>query len=238
MNKDDLTRLNQAESNYLSELNGYILDDQFWIRNEEYDFTGTETKLFMYLIRVCRKLNWKNPFYQSYRQIATKSGLHIRLLKNAMTRLSQAGLIEVIPGKRGNRYDITNKTQFRILPVDKIATGNATGNATGSETIININNNKRESNKNSFTPPPIFEIIQEFEKVFREQKINVNPKIEAEKFTNHYTGVNWFAGRRKITEENWRNIVNSWSLKIASMENINNRNNPEPTKKTLKIITE
>lgn len=98
-------------------MNYIELINRFWIENAEYSFTGNEAKLYFYLLNISNSLGWKNPFRQSDRQIQLGTGISVNSIKSARNRLSQSGLISFKSGKRGNKFDISNKTVYELLSV-------------------------------------------------------------------------------------------------------------------------
>lgn len=104
------------------------------------------------------------------------------------------------------------------------------------DTNNNENNENNENNKEGgvkpsrFSPPSLIELQSYFSEKINEMGLNLNPKIEAEKFESYYGSINWMVGKTKMT--NWKKSVSGWIL----------RNNAipikqcEPKEKTIKAI--
>ncbi|WP_052670479.1 helix-turn-helix domain-containing protein [Draconibacterium sediminis] len=107
------------QNTYRPGLNYIELANQFWRLNEEYMFSGNETRLYFFLVHLCNTYNWQNPFKQSQRQLSGKAGLSVNSVKSAQKRLIEAGLIQVKQGTSGNPRDIKNKTEYQLLIVSK-----------------------------------------------------------------------------------------------------------------------
>lgn len=102
--------------NYIKLING------FWIANIEHSFTGNETKLYFFLLSISNSLGWKNPFRQSDNQISLRAGISVNSVKSSRNRLSQAGLISFKTGSRGNRFNVKNKCEYKLLSLSAPST--------------------------------------------------------------------------------------------------------------------
>jgi hypothetical protein len=98
-----------------NDLNIFKLMDQFWMKDIECNFTGSDAKLYFLLVHICNKLKWKNPFYQSFRQLTSMSGLSLSSVRRSMRRLKKLGMIEAKFGKSGSHSDMNNKTLIGLL---------------------------------------------------------------------------------------------------------------------------
>ncbi|MDR1198408.1 MAG: hypothetical protein LBK94_05270 [Prevotellaceae bacterium] len=91
-------------------MNYIELINQFWEKDVEYDFSANETALYFYLMSVCNRLSWKNPFGVSSAMIVVKFGWGRTAFDNAKNKLKQACLIDF---KRGNGKG--NVTEYSII---------------------------------------------------------------------------------------------------------------------------
>lgn len=128
-------------------MNYIELINRFWVVNMEHSFTGNEAKLYYFLLHTSNTLYWKNPFRQSDRQIMLGTGISQNSIKSARNKLAQSGLIIFKSGKSGNRFNISNKTEYTLtvsindtdtdthndVAVSEIDTGKDT--ATGGHTV-------------------------------------------------------------------------------------------------------
>ena len=93
-------------------MNYIELINWFWICDEVWEFTATETRLYMYLLKVANALSWQqNPFWHSDGKTSIGARCSINSMKTARNRLLQAGLIKVEPGGKG----YGNKSRYQIL---------------------------------------------------------------------------------------------------------------------------
>jgi len=144
--------------NYLEMVNN------FWRVDQEYLFSGNETRLYFYLLKVSNSLNWKNPFTNADRFTANCVGVSINTLKTCRKRLLDAGLILFTPGGSGPRNmcsyrliaknievsttdTINNKTVNMVSTTDTILANELTPQPTPS--INNTKTNKTLESKDS-----------------------------------------------------------------------------------------
>jgi len=93
-------------------MNYIELINWFWICDEVWEFTATETRLYMYLLKVANALSWQqNPFWHSDGKTSIGARCSINSMKTARNRIVQAGLIKVEPGGKG----YGNKSRYQIL---------------------------------------------------------------------------------------------------------------------------
>lgn len=200
---------------YKPSLNYIDLMNRFWEVNLEFDFTGNEAKLYFYLLHISNSLAWKNPFKHSLRQIQSGTRISLNSIKAAQSRLSKSGLISIKIGIPGNRFDISNKTEYQILSVSKFDTGTGTGTDTDMNTGIDTatdtitkGNKTRKYERVKFTPPSLFEIQSYFQEKITEKGFSLNPVQEAEKFESFYSSKDWWVGKNKMAD--WRKAVSGW----------------------------
>ena len=100
------------------------LVNKFWEKDFEFNFSDKEIALYFYLLNVCNRLTWKNPFGQSNAMMIAKFGWGKTSFDSAKKRLKDAGLIDFKAGDgRGNTYQYMiiglkgkiNHTQKRTL---------------------------------------------------------------------------------------------------------------------------
>lgn len=200
-------------------LNYIELINRFWEVNLEYNFTGNEAKLYFYLLHISNSLAWKNPFKHSLRQVQSGTMISLNSIKSAQSRLSESGLILVKNGSAGNRFDISNKTEYQLIAVSKFDTAMDTAMNTAMDTITDTINKGNKTIKNKrvkFTHPALSEIESVFTEKIKEKGLALNPRIEAEKFESFYSSKNWMIGKNKMTD--WKKAVNSWIARSMAVE--------------------
>ena len=90
------------------------------------------------------------------------------------------------------------------------------------ETIPEIATNKKDNKgriqrgkkTKRFSPPSFQEIQSYFALKISEKSIQIDPKVEAEKFESFYSSKNWMVGKNKMT--NWKKAVSSWIARIQT----------------------
>lgn len=90
--------------NYLLQKNG------FWRSHEEHSFSTTEVALYFYLLEVCDKCGYKNPFKRNNAKIEADLSISFNTLKNARNKLHQAGLLtfKTASGSPNVLYTLSN----------------------------------------------------------------------------------------------------------------------------------
>ncbi|NUQ83061.1 MAG: hypothetical protein HUU10_15775, partial [Bacteroidetes bacterium] len=79
----------------------------FWQLDEVHSFTGNETKLYLYLLRIAmNSLGACESFQQSNERVAGNTGLTVNELRTARNRLMQIGMIVFTTGGKG-RNDVS-----------------------------------------------------------------------------------------------------------------------------------
>lgn len=217
---------------YKPSLNYIELINRFWEINLEFDFTGNEAKLYFYLLHISNSLAWKNPFKHSLRQIQSGTMISLNSIKSAQSRLSESGLISVKIGSPGNRFDISNKTEYQLLAVSKFDTSTDTDTNTGIDTAMDTINKGNETKKNErvkFTPPSLAEIQSYFLEKIQEKGSQLDPNDEAEKFETFYASKNWMVGKNKMV--NWQKSVSGWIARTNDKLN----GKPQPPQSIPKI---
>ena len=77
------------------------LINRFWELDESWQFTGTETRLYFYLLKVAHSSHWECK--RSDAKISSDVGVSVKIFKSARGRLVEADLIEYLQGNgRGN----------------------------------------------------------------------------------------------------------------------------------------
>jgi hypothetical protein len=133
--------------NYLSQKNG------FWRSHEEHSFGTTEVALYFYLLEVCDKCGYKNPFKRNNAKIEADLSISFNTLKNARNKLHQAGLLafKTTSGSPGVLYTLSY--------FDRVAA--VVGNEVGAEVTVEVANGvlsakiKRKENKTKKDIPPL-----------------------------------------------------------------------------------
>ncbi len=129
-------------------MNYIELVNQFWTADIEHSFSGNETKLYFYLLNVCNKLAWKNPFKHSNSQVSSGTSISINSVKNSRIKLAEAGLIKFVPGTPGTASNINNKAEYQILTVSKIDSQSDHQSDHQSDQVNKLNKTKDNSNSN------------------------------------------------------------------------------------------
>lgn len=198
-------------------LNYIHLINRFWHVNLEYNFTGNEAKLYFYLLHVSNSLGWKNPFRNSLRQINSGTGISINSIKASQKRLIESGLIICKNGKRGDRFNYLNKTQY-TLTVSVFDTHTDTGADTDTDTgadtppdTINKLNKTKQRERKIFSPPSLEEIQICFKQKINEKGLRLDAAREAEKFESHYGAKGWMIGDNKMKD--WKKAVTGWVVR-------------------------
>ncbi len=86
------------------------LHEMFWELDKIYHFTGTEMRLYYYLVRVWAELNGKRRFWHRDEEVSTGAGCSENTMRKYRKRLADAGLIAFIAG--GKSY--AEKTRYEL----------------------------------------------------------------------------------------------------------------------------
>lgn len=86
------------------------LINNFWILDEDWQFTCCETRLYFYLLKTANRLGWVDSWTRSDAKVSSDVGVSVNSMKTARNRLVQAGLIEFKSGGNGQR----DKTRYIV----------------------------------------------------------------------------------------------------------------------------
>lgn len=86
------------------------LHEMFWELDKIYHFTGTEMRLYYYLVRVWAELNGKRRFWHRDEEVSAGAGCSENTMRKYRKRLADAGLIAFIAG--GKSY--AEKTRYEL----------------------------------------------------------------------------------------------------------------------------
>jgi hypothetical protein len=75
----------------------------FWLADKVCQFSGNETKLYLGLLDLCNKLNWKNPFGESERFLSDHLDISVNTIRHSRNRLIESGLIKVTMPEKGSK---------------------------------------------------------------------------------------------------------------------------------------
>ncbi len=102
-------------------MNYIELINSFWRQDEQWQFSGNETRLYFYLVKTANSLAWIDGWYHSNVKTAANVGVSVNAFKAARKKLTEAGLIAYEEGGRGQgdkcRYQIlTPKPTPKLTP--------------------------------------------------------------------------------------------------------------------------
>lgn len=86
------------------------LINNFWILDEDWQFTCCETRLYFYMLKTANRLGWVDSWTRSDTKVSSDVGVSVNSMKTARNRLVQAGLMEFKSGGKGQR----DKTRYQI----------------------------------------------------------------------------------------------------------------------------
>ena len=86
------------------------LINNFWLLDEDWEFTCCETRLYFYLMKTANRLGWVDSWTRSDTKVSSDVGVSVNSMKSARNRLFQAGLITFKSGGKGQR----DKTRYQI----------------------------------------------------------------------------------------------------------------------------
>lgn len=86
------------------------LINNFWLLDEDWEFTCCETRLYFYLMKTANRLGWVDSWTRSDTKVSSDVGVSVNSMKSARNRLVQAGLITFKSGGKGQR----DKTRYQI----------------------------------------------------------------------------------------------------------------------------
>ncbi|MBD2753821.1 hypothetical protein [Spirosoma validum] len=94
------------------------LMNRFWKVDEEYSFSGNDSRLYFYLLNVANRLGWPNEFDYADDKLKGNIGIKVNTLKPCRDRLVMAGLLDFELGGmgRGNRVRYQLRYQ-KLTPI-------------------------------------------------------------------------------------------------------------------------
>lgn len=122
-------------------MNYIELVNNFWLLDEELQFTPNETRLYFYLLKIANRLGWVESFVHSDEKTSANVGISKNTLKTARKRLIESSLICFLEGGKGH----ANKSRYQILTPKLIP--NLTSN-------MIPNNNRVDVSYQNLTPKP------------------------------------------------------------------------------------
>ncbi|MBS2210773.1 hypothetical protein KEM09_05150 [Carboxylicivirga mesophila] len=142
----------------------------------------------------------------SQKTLAERWGWSRDKVKRFLNELESDGMISQQNSKLTSILTIVNYDHYQN---NQHQTGNRpTSNQHQTDTNNKVNKENKVNNENGeFTPPSLETIISFFLE-------NVSSKVEAEKFTNHYTGNGWMMGSSKM--QNWKSAAKNWIIRSPS----------------------
>lgn len=146
------------------------LINEFWLKDEEYSFSGSETRLYFYLLKYANSKRWQvNPLAFADGDLMRSIRITANTLKEARNRLATTGLIRLDvkkqnqKGRKGKdikcRYSLIG---VKLSIIDK-KTDNSTDNI-GDNSTDNFGDNSTD-NKPPSTPYIVKEDIDKEEEV-------------------------------------------------------------------------
>ncbi|CVI72365.1 hypothetical protein NDGK_02539 [Clostridiales bacterium CHKCI001] len=231
--------------NYIAEINAF---EQF----VESNYLSSMAQLLWYkLMQKCNRSGWQEQIQIS--NLRLMADLHIgseKTLIKARKELEEAGLIEVIKGKKGC------PNQYKLIPIKNTVNNTVQSEAENpvENTVINTvqienpvenpsrntvkntaiykqnkNNKKKDTNvskeksaaSNRFIPPTLQEV-----QAYCQEREN---KVDAEQFVNFYSAKGWYVGKNKMKD--WKACVRTWERnhltktnRVISFNNFQQRN--------------
>ena len=231
--------------NYIQEINKF---EQF----VESNYLSSMAQLLWYkLMQKCNRSGWQEQIQIS--NLRLMADLHIgeKTLIKARKELEEAGLIEVVKGKKGC------PNQYKLIPINTVREENPVENTvintvqkeendtvqiknpvenpsknTVKNTAIykqNKNNKKKDTNvskeksaaNNRFIPPTLEEV-----QAYCQERGN---KVDAEQFIDFYAAKGWMVGKNKMKD--WKACVRTWERnhltktnRVISFNNFQQRN--------------
>jgi DNA-binding HxlR family transcriptional regulator len=136
----------------LNDLNYLLQILFFWQKHEEHLFSVTEVALYFYLLEVCNKCHWKNPFKRNNAKVQSDLSISFKVLKNARKRLEEAKIIsfQTANGKPNVTYRLT---EAEIDPA-KLPKFNEVTDEVRDEVRDEINKTKQNKTKQRIPPNP------------------------------------------------------------------------------------
>ena len=212
-----------AVVNYIQEINKF---EQF----VESNYLSSMAQLLWYkLMQKCNRSGWQEQIQIS--NLRLMADLHIgeKTLIKVRKELEEAGLIEVVKGKKGC------PNQYKLIPINTVREENPVENPsknTVKNTAIykqNKNNKKKDTNvskeksaaSNHFIPPALQEV-----QAYCQERGN---KVDAEQFIDFYAAKGWMVGKNKMKD--WKACVRTWERnhltktnRVISFNNFQQRN--------------
>ncbi|UFH52523.1 hypothetical protein [Spirosoma sp. KNUC1025] len=91
------------------------LVNRFWQVDEQYNFSGNETRLYFYLLKVANALGWPDEFDYADSKLSGNLGQRVNTLKPCRDRLIQAGLLDFVPGGKGQANRVRYQLRYQNL---------------------------------------------------------------------------------------------------------------------------
>ncbi|NDV58942.1 hypothetical protein [Bacteroides sp. 519] len=194
-------------------MNYIELINAFWEHDEAHQFTGTETRLYFYLLKITNRLGWLQSWSRNDNRLTTELGVTPKTLRTARQSLADAGLISYATEKGRN-----SKTTYEVLaPKHFIKQGKKDLiNYPENSLYIRTRDKPKQKQKQKLcnnssellphTPPDINDI-----KLYFTNKTH-NWEREAELFYYHFDGVGWETTTGTAIK-NWKSKANYWITK-------------------------
>ena len=215
---------------YITQING------FWQANNEHRFTSVEAYLYFYLLDVCNRLFWRNPFSHTNSQLTAALGVTEVTIIGAKRRLEAAGLIKVEAG----RYRRT-PSKYYIIPYKNYSLSDSLSDSTiirQDKTKTKTNNvvthkgvtTTREpsppnkSEKKNFKPPKLEEVA-----AYCQER---GTGIDAQQFYDYYTANGWVQGKQGKPVVDWKACVRTWERNGYNKKTNQNKRNSNGTDTT------
>jgi len=129
--------------NYIELINNFWRKDEFW------QFTGTDTRLYFLLLKIANTVGWEDTIEQTDSKMSALVGVSSNTFKTAQKRLVKAGLISVELG--GKSYG--NKSRYQILIPN--STPNSVAKSIPNSTPNSVAySNKLNKEENTIPPLP------------------------------------------------------------------------------------
>jgi hypothetical protein len=121
----------------MSSLSYVKLINLFWMKDAEHSYSGSETRLYFYLLKKANSHHWQvNPLSFSDFYLLRAVGISANTLKQARIRLEQTGLIalEVKRSNQRGRKSKDEKCRYTIYGVELSKIHNSTDNFSDNST--------------------------------------------------------------------------------------------------------
>jgi len=207
------------EINYIKQLNAFFL-----ILSNDKRLNATHVSMYVVLFYQWNNARFSDAFFINRNEIMTLSrigskGTYHKCIKD----LHNWKYLEYLPSynpQLGSSIRMFNLSTGKVQAMNQPYTKNGTGIKQVAGPYINSNKHDKEVN--------IKKIIKKEVLFFFKEKNW--PKLEAEKFFNHYEAIGWKKGINPI--ENWQAAAESWILKAQEMKTASKANHPEKSRGT------